>query len=153
MNDGADDGKQLDLLLNARRLVVKIGSSLLIDKSTGELNRPWLESLAEDLAARIDAGQQIVLVSSGAIGLGRSYLELQPGQRRLDQHQAAAAAGQVLLAHAYQELMGRHGIKVAQVLLTPEGSLSGYTPEFDQTRVEQELKRIVKYFKRLQKID
>jgi glutamate 5-kinase len=107
-------------LTDARRVVVKIGSSLLIHKDNGGLNRAWLESLAGELAAMIASGQQVVLVSSGAIALGRAYLNMQPGQRRLEEHQAAAAAGQVLLAHAYQELMGAHGIKVAQVLLTPE---------------------------------
>jgi glutamate 5-kinase len=107
-------------LTDARRVVVKIGSSLLIHKDNGELNRAWLESLAGELAAMIASGQQVVLVSSGAIALGRVYLNMQPGQRRLEDHQAAAAAGQVLLVHAYQELMGAHGIKVAQVLLTPE---------------------------------
>jgi len=66
------------------------------------------------------AGQQVLLVSSGAIALGRAYLELEPGQLRLDEYQAAAAAGQIILAHAYQELMARHGVKVAQILLTPE---------------------------------
>jgi glutamate 5-kinase len=107
-------------LTDARRVVVKIGSSLLIRAADGKLNRDWLESLAGELAAMIANGQEVVLVSSGAIALGRAYLEMQPGQRRLEEHQAAAAAGQVLLAHAYQELMGVHGIKVAQVLLTPE---------------------------------
>jgi len=106
-------------LTDARRVVVKIGSSLLIHKENGELNRAWLESLAGELAAMITSGQQVVLVSSGAIALGRAYLNMQPGQRRLEHHQAAAAAGQVLLVHAYQELMGAHGNKVAQVLLTP----------------------------------
>ena len=65
-------------------------------------------------------GQEVILVSSGAIALGRAYLDMQPGQRRLDEYQAAAAAGQVILAHGYQELMGAHNIKVAQVLLTPD---------------------------------
>ena len=107
-------------LQSARRLVVKIGSSLLIDPQTGELNRGWLESLAAELAAHIGSGQQVILVSSGAIALGRAYLAMPAGERRLDELQAAAAAGQVVLAHAYQELMGRHDVKVAQVLLTPE---------------------------------
>lgn len=107
-------------LTEARRVVVKIGSSLLIEKQDGSLNRAWLESLAGELAAMIKEGQEVVLVSSGAIGLGRGYLDMQPGQQRLEELQAAAAAGQVMLAHAYQELMGSHEIKVAQVLLTPD---------------------------------
>lgn len=110
----------MEPLTNAARVVVKIGSSLLIDKTSGTLNRSWLDSLAGELAEMMRNGQQIMLVSSGAIALGRGYLELKEGQRRLDELQAAAAAGQVLLAHAYQELMGAHGIKVAQVLLTPD---------------------------------
>jgi glutamate 5-kinase len=110
----------MEPLTKAARVVVKIGSSLLINKHDGTLNRPWLLSLAGELATMMRAGQQVMLVSSGAIALGRNYLELKPGQRRLDELQAAAAAGQIVLAHAYQELMGAHGIKVAQVLLTPE---------------------------------
>jgi glutamate 5-kinase len=107
-------------LNEAGRIVVKIGSSLLINKETGELNRVWLESLASELAELMANGQEVILVSSGAIALGRAYLDMQPGQRRLDEYQAAAAAGQVILAHGYQELMGAHNIKVAQVLLTPD---------------------------------
>jgi len=118
MNTSAN--QHVQRLQTARRIVVKIGSSLLIDKDTGELNRAWLESLARELAERMGQGQDVILVSSGAIALGRAYLQMRSGQRRLDELQAAAAAGQVLLAHAYQELMGHHEIKVAQVLLTPE---------------------------------
>ncbi|MGI9291728.1 MAG: glutamate 5-kinase [Gammaproteobacteria bacterium] len=116
----AASGSHTARLTEARRVVVKIGSSLLIQKDNGALNRAWLESLTGELAAMIKAGQEVVLVSSGAIGLGRGYFDMQPGQRRLEELQAAAAAGQILLAHAYQELMGAHGIKVAQVLLTPD---------------------------------
>jgi glutamate 5-kinase len=107
-------------LNDARRIVVKIGSSLLINEDTGELNRVWLESLAGELSELMANGQEVILVSSGAIALGRAYLNMQHDQRRLDEHQAAAAAGQVILAHGYQELMGAHDIKVAQVLLTPD---------------------------------
>ena len=111
-------------LTQASRVVVKIGSSLLIDKESGALNRRWLDSLAGELAQMMHNGQQVMLVSSGAIGLGRSYLELGPGRRRLAELQAAAAAGQIILAHAYQELMGALDIKVAQVLLTPDDTES-----------------------------
>jgi len=107
-------------LADAKRVVVKLGSSLLINKEDGSLNRDWLETLAGELAAMLRQGQQVLLVSSGAIALGRAYLGLTSGQRRLEEHQAAAAAGQILLAHAYQEMMDRHGCKVAQVLLTPD---------------------------------
>ena len=114
----------MEPLTKAARVVVKIGSSLLINKHDGTLNRAWLASLTGELAEMMHAGQQVMLVSSGAIALGRNYLELKPGQRRLDELQAAAAAGQIVLAHAYQELMGAHGVKVAQVLLTPEDTES-----------------------------
>ena len=110
-----DASHQMDPLKDASRVVVKIGSSLLINKDNGELNRAWLESLASEMAAMLQTGQQLILVSSGAIALGRSYLDMPTGKLRLDEYQAAAAAGQVVLAHAYQELMGAHGIKVAQI--------------------------------------
>jgi len=105
-------------LADATRIVVKIGSSLLIDDESGQLNRPWLESLVDEIARMRNRGQQVVIVSSGAIALGRKYLGLGPEQRRLEEHQAAAAAGQVLLVHAYQDLLGERNIRVAQVLLT-----------------------------------
>ena len=107
-------------LSQAKRVVVKLGSSLLISKADGSLNRAWLQGLAAELAAMLDQGQQVLLVSSGAIALGRAYLGLTDSQRRLEEHQAAAAAGQILLAHAYQELMEQHDCKVAQILLTPD---------------------------------
>jgi len=120
MADESQHAVGMEPLVNATRVVVKIGSSLLIDKESGTLNKKWLGALAGELATMVTNGQQVVLVSSGAIGLGRHYLEFKAGQRRLDELQAAAAAGQILLAHAYQELMGKHGVKVAQVLLTPD---------------------------------
>jgi len=100
--------------------VVKIGSSLLVDAETGRLNRPWLESLVEEVVRLRERGQQVLIVSSGAIALGRRYLGLTAEQRRLEDHQAAAAAGQVLLAHAYQDLLDERDVRIAQVLLTPE---------------------------------
>jgi len=118
MNSGATQTASASRLTDARRVVVKIGSSLLIDTNSGQLNRAWLESLAAELGRMQSGGQQVVLVSSGAIALGRAYLEMSATQSRLEQLQAAAAAGQVLLAHGYQELMAAHGVKVAQVLLT-----------------------------------
>jgi glutamate 5-kinase len=120
MNSQSQHAAGMEPLTKAARVVVKIGSSLLIDKHDGTLNRAWLDSLAGELARMMSDGQQVMLVSSGAIALGRTYLELKSGQRRLDELQAAAAAGQILLAHAFQELMAGHGVKVAQVLLTPE---------------------------------
>ncbi|MBT8132118.1 MAG: glutamate 5-kinase [Gammaproteobacteria bacterium] len=105
-------------LAAAKRIVIKIGSSLLVDFDTGQLNRAWLESLAGEIAALVALNKQITIVSSGAIALGRKYLAIKKEPVRLDQQQAAAAAGQILLAHAYQELLARHDIKVAQMLLT-----------------------------------
>jgi glutamate 5-kinase len=105
-------------LRDASRVVVKIGSSLLVERATGRLHRKWLASLVREVARLRARGQQVVLVSSGAIALGRRYLGLRPDQRKLEEQQAAAAAGQIILAHAYQELLNRHDIKVAQVLLT-----------------------------------
>lgn len=105
-------------LQDARRVVVKVGSSLLVDSGAGNLDRVWLQALASEIARLIARGQQVAVVSSGAIALGRKYLGLAKDQQRLEQQQAAAAAGQVLLAHAYQELLGQHDVKVAQMLLT-----------------------------------
>ena len=107
-------------LPGAARLVLKIGSSLLVDKATGKLNRAWLESIADELTRLQQRGQQVLVVSSGAIALGRPYLGLTRDQRRLEDAQAAAAAGQILLAHAYQDLLESRGIRIAQVLLTLE---------------------------------
>jgi glutamate 5-kinase len=105
-------------LTEATRVVVKIGSALLVDESTGGIRRPWLEALADDVAALRARGQEVVLVSSGAIAVGRRHLGLLSGPLRLEDKQAAAATGQIRLAHAYQEALARHGITVAQILLT-----------------------------------
>ncbi|MEX0814180.1 MAG: glutamate 5-kinase [Dongiaceae bacterium] len=105
-------------LAAARRLVVKIGSVLLVDEATGAIRRPWLDALADDVAAARARGQEVVLVSSGAIAVGRRHLGLVGRDLRLEEKQAAAATGQIRLAHAYQETLARHGITVAQVLLT-----------------------------------
>ena len=107
---------------SARRIVVKVGSALLVDQETGHLNRPWLESLVEDLLRLRERNQQVILVSSGAIALGRRQLKLATGPLRLEESQAAAAVGQIRLAHAYKELLEEKGVTVAQVLLTLEDS-------------------------------
>ena len=80
-------------------MVIKIGSSLLVQASTGRIHRSWLEALCEDIARMRSRGQQVVLVSSGAIALGRRILNMNAGILRLEESQAAAAAGQVALAH------------------------------------------------------
>ncbi|MGQ0672682.1 MAG: glutamate 5-kinase [Hyphomicrobium sp.] len=102
----------------ARRVVVKIGSALLADRATGQLKADWLASLMDDVAALSKAGRDVVLVSSGAVALGRHKLGLPKGPLELEQSQAAAAVGQISLAHAYQELAARHGLTIAQILLT-----------------------------------
>ena len=105
-------------LTNYRRLVIKVGSSLLVDDS-GDLNRNWLEKLADDVAGLATNGHEILIVSSGAIAIGSSVLGINKQRARLEELQAAAAAGQVQLVHAYQEALRRHKIAAAQVLLTP----------------------------------
>jgi glutamate 5-kinase len=109
-------------LTRARRIVVKVGSALLVDQSNGQVNRPWLETLVEDLLRLRARQQQVVLVSSGAIALGRRELKLSLGPLKLEESQAAAAVGQIALAHIYKELFARHGVTVAQILLTLEDS-------------------------------
>src|SRR5215470_3637635 len=109
-------------LASAKRIVVKVGSALLVDQETGRLNRAWLESLVADLLRLRARNQQVILVSSGAIALGRRQLKLAKGALRLEEKQAAAAVGQIRLAHAYKELLEEKGVTVAQVLLTLEDS-------------------------------
>src|SRR5580700_3989969 len=106
-------------LAAAKRLVVKIGSALLVGDD-GEIHRAWLNALVADVARCRERGQEIILVSSGAIAVGRRHLGLSGRALRLEEKQAAAATGQIRLAHAYQEALGRHGVTVAQILLTPE---------------------------------
>src|ERR1700688_3630901 len=105
-------------LTDAKRVVVKVGSALLVDAEKGRLNRGWLESFAADVAALRKRGQEVILVSSGAIALGRRHLGLNAGKLKLEESQAAAAVGQIRLAHAYKELLDAHEITVAQILLT-----------------------------------
>ena len=106
-------------LARARRIVVKIGSALLVDRVTG-LRGDWLRGLAEDVAALRARGADVVLVSSGSIALGRRVLGLPDGALPLEQSQAAAAVGQIRLARAYEEILAPHGLKAAQVLVTLE---------------------------------
>jgi glutamate 5-kinase len=107
-------------LEGAKRVVIKIGSALLVEESSGGIRRRWLEALADDVAALRAEGREVILVSSGAIAVGRRHLGLVAGSLRLEEKQAAAATGQIRLAHAYQEALARHGITVAQILLTLE---------------------------------
>ena len=105
-------------LTDARRVIVKVGSALLVDAEKGRLNRTWLESFTADVARLRKRGQEVILVSSGAIALGRRHLGLGAGKLKLEESQAAAAVGQIRLAHAYKELLDHHEITVAQILLT-----------------------------------
>ncbi|MGE3875318.1 MAG: glutamate 5-kinase [Parvibaculaceae bacterium] len=105
-------------LNKARRIVVKIGSALLVDGATGTLKAAWLASLSEDLALARSQGREIIIVSSGAIALGRRKLKLAPGAIRLEESQAAAAVGQIALAHAWSEALRKHDIVAAQILVT-----------------------------------
>jgi glutamate 5-kinase len=109
-------------LLQARRVVVKVGSALLVDAESARINRAWLETLVADLLRLRKRGQHVILVSSGAIALGRRRLGLKHGTLRLEESQAAAAVGQIRLAHAYKELLESNDVTVAQVLLTLEDS-------------------------------
>lgn len=111
------DRKSARPLTQARRVVVKIGSALLVESSSGRLNRAWLETLAADIARLRERGQEVLLVSSGAIALGRRQLQL-TGKLKLEESQAAAAVGQIRLAHAWKEVLDEHGLAVAQILLT-----------------------------------
>ncbi|WP_026871052.1 glutamate 5-kinase [Inquilinus limosus] len=105
-------------LAQARRIVVKVGSALLVDPRTGQLRRAWLDALADDVARCRARGQEVIIVSSGSIAAGREHLGLKGRPLRLEEKQAAAATGQIRLAHAYQETLARHDITVAQILLT-----------------------------------
>ncbi|MFY9769110.1 MAG: glutamate 5-kinase [Xanthobacteraceae bacterium] len=106
-------------LTDFRRIVVKIGSSLLIDAQGGRLNEKWLTSLAADIAALHADKRDILVVSSGAIALGRTVLKLAAGELALEDSQGAAAVGQIALARTWTEALSRHGITAGQVLVTP----------------------------------
>src|SRR6516225_4114122 len=105
-------------LTDFRRLVIKVGSSLLVDSERGRLDHDWLASLAQDIAQLYGDGRDMLVVSSGAIALGRAVLGLPSGALRLEDSQAAAAVGQISLARTWSETLGRHGIAAGQVLVT-----------------------------------
>jgi glutamate 5-kinase len=105
-------------LADFRRIVVKIGSSLLVDAKASRLNEKWLASLAADIAALYAGKRDLLVVSSGAIALGRSVLKLPTGPLALEDSQAAAAVGQIALARTWTEALSRHGITAGQVLVT-----------------------------------
>jgi glutamate 5-kinase len=105
-------------LADFRRIVVKVGSSLLVDQQAGGLHEKWLASLAADLAALHAGKRDILVVSSGAIALGRAVLKLPAGPLKLEDSQAAAAVGQIALARTWAQALSRHGITAGQVLVT-----------------------------------
>lgn len=109
-------------LLKAKRLVLKIGSSLLVNETTGQVKNTWLNALADDILAARERGQQVIIVTSGAVAVGRRALGLPAGKLLLPQKQASAAVGQIRLAHYYQEVLAERGLKVAQILLTLDDS-------------------------------
>ena len=105
-------------LQNFRRIVVKVGSSLLIDSSAGEVRASWLAALAADIAKLHKTGKDVLVVSSGSIALGRSRLKLPSGTLKLEESQAAAAVGQIELARIWSGVLGHHGIGAGQILVT-----------------------------------
>jgi glutamate 5-kinase len=105
-------------LTSFRRIVVKVGSSLLVDSAAGKLKHDWLTSLADDIAALHKGHRDILVVSSGAIALGRAVLKLPPGALKLEDNQAAAAVGQIELARSWSEALGAHQLTAGQVLVT-----------------------------------
>jgi glutamate 5-kinase len=109
---------QTPALASFRRIVVKVGSSLLVDSSAGSLKRKWLAALAADIAGLHKDKRDIIVVSSGAIAMGRAVLKLPRGPLKLEDSQAAAAVGQIALAHAWSETLSAHKLTASQVLLT-----------------------------------
>ena len=105
-------------LADFRRIVVKVGSSLLVDSNAGRAKEEWLASLAQDIAELHSGKRDILVVSSGAIALGRAVLKLPRGALKLEDSQAAAAVGQIALARTWAEALGRHSIAAGQILLT-----------------------------------
>ncbi len=105
-------------LARFRRIVVKVGSSLIVDRARGRLKQAWLAALAEDIAELHGRGADVLVVSSGAIALGRTVLGLAAGALKLEDSQAAAAVGQIALARTWSESLAHHGITAGQILVT-----------------------------------
>ncbi len=120
MAEAALDRPGADALSAARRLVVKIGSALVVDEA-GEVRESWLETVADDIAELRKAGVEVVVVTSGAVAIGRKALGFARGRSlRIEEKQAAAAVGQIRLVEAYRKALARHGVVAAQVLVTPD---------------------------------
>jgi glutamate 5-kinase len=107
-----------DPFASAKLIVLKVGSALLVDSESGNLRRGWLRALCADGAALAGQGHRLIVVSSGAIALGRRKLKLKDGVLKLEESQAAASVGQVQLAEAYADGFAAHDIVASQVLLT-----------------------------------
>jgi len=105
---------------DAKIIVIKVGSSLLVDEDQNAINTAWLSGIAADIARLKAAGKDVVVVSSGAIALGRRLLKINLNKLKLQEKQAAAATGQVLLAHAWMDALGAHQVQTAQILLSPD---------------------------------
>ncbi|MGH6681742.1 MAG: glutamate 5-kinase, partial [Bradyrhizobium sp.] len=105
-------------LKNFHRIVVKVGSSLLVDSDAGDVRTAWLAALAADIARLHGEGRELLIVSSGSIALGRGRLKLPRGPLKLEESQAAAAVGQIALARIWSEVLGDHGIRAGQILVT-----------------------------------
>ncbi|MGB3274175.1 MAG: glutamate 5-kinase [Xanthobacteraceae bacterium] len=105
-------------LKDFRRIVVKVGSSLLIDQAAGEVKEGWLTALADDIASLHREGREVLVVSSGSIALGRSRLKLPRRPLKLEESQAAAAVGQIALARIWAKVLAGHGIDAGQILVT-----------------------------------
>ncbi|RED45843.1 glutamate 5-kinase [Aestuariispira insulae] len=104
-------------LQQAKRIVIKIGSALLVDEA-GHVRQGWLNALADDIAVLKRMGKDVLVVSSGSIAVGRRHLGLAGQSLKLEEKQASAATGQIRLAHAYQQALGHYEITVAQILVT-----------------------------------
>src|SRR5256714_4443907 len=111
--------RKVPSLADFRRLVVKVGSSLLVDSDGGRLHDAWLSSLVADIAKLHRSKREVLVVSSGAIALGRAVLKLPAGPLKLEDSQAAAAVGQIALARTWSEVLGREGITAGAPLLPP----------------------------------
>ena len=101
----------------AKRLVIKIGSALLVDRGSG-IRKAWLDAISDDIAALKARGTDVLVVSSGAIALGRTVLDMPSGALKLEESQACAAVGQIALARHWSESLSRHQIVAGQILLT-----------------------------------
>ena len=112
----------MEFVNGAKRVVIKIGSSLLVDQKTSSIRSAWLHSLSEDIRDMHSNGIEVVIVSSGSIALGRKVLSLPDSSLSLEQSQASAAVGQIQLAQAYQEALAQYSIRTAQILVTLEDS-------------------------------